>query len=80
MSGIDFNKAGDYVLTTITGASQLASIEDTKRLVDEFTKIKESSMNNLNKSNSLGYLILDLMGETFLKSFFNKDNKSEFSV
>jgi len=80
MSGIDFYKAGEYVITTITGASQLASIEDTKRLVDEFTKIKESNMDNLNKSNSLGYLILDFMGEKFLKSFFNEENKREFLV
>jgi len=80
MSGIDFNKAGEYVITTIIAARQLASIEDTRKLMDEFIKIKESSMDNFNKSNSLGYLILDLMGEKFLKSFFNEEDKKQFLV
>ncbi|MEE4356770.1 MAG: hypothetical protein V2I97_09885 [Desulfococcaceae bacterium] len=78
MKGIDFAKASEYVLTTIPGARQTLTPESIHPIMDEMKKIHESPMRPPNKSIALGYLVLDIMGESFLKNLFNDENREEF--
>ncbi|OGW18041.1 MAG: hypothetical protein A3G93_08840 [Nitrospinae bacterium RIFCSPLOWO2_12_FULL_45_22] len=74
MADIDFDKTKDYVVTTIIASLQNASPETTRKLMDDTDKIAISSMGDIEKSFALGYLILDIMGEKFLKGlFYNKE-------
>ena len=77
MADIDFSKAGDYVVTTIIASLQTASPKTTKRLMDESDKIGKSPIGDIEKGYALGYLILDIMGEKFLKGLFH--NKERFT-
>jgi hypothetical protein len=79
MADIDFNKAKTYVTSTIIAGSQLES-NRTQEIQDEIKKIDEVNFSNREKSYALGYLILDLMGEKYLKAFFNNKNSQEYKV
>ncbi len=79
MDGIDFDKARDYVITTILASSQTSSEETTKNLIAEAEKITASEVDNRDKSYALGYLILDMMGENFLENIFSASLKSRFT-
>ncbi|RMD57549.1 MAG: hypothetical protein D6828_03570 [Nitrospirae bacterium] len=70
MSNINFDEVKDYVVTTILASLQNPSQEMTRSLMDEIEKISESEMDDQEKSFALGYLIIDIMGEDFLKRFF----------
>jgi len=78
MADIDFSKAKDYVITTIIASSQINSEEKTKTLMAEADKIKNSPAGDMEKSYALGYLVMDIMGERFLKEFFNDKNRERF--
>jgi hypothetical protein len=78
MSDIDFAKAKNYVLTTIIGSTQAVSPEDTKILMNEADNIENSPVDDIEKSFALGYLVLDTMGERFLKSLFDRKNRARF--
>jgi len=78
MAEIDFQLARDYVVMTIVGSRQIISDERTKELMDEVRKIDESSLSDADKSISLGYLILDFMGERFLERCFSEPNRRRF--
>jgi hypothetical protein len=77
MSDIDFSTAKDYVITTILASSQTHSPEVTKEIMEEADKIEKSQMSDIDKSYALGYLIMDYMGERFLKEMF-KNNSDRF--
>lgn len=78
MHTIDFDKARDYVITTILASSQASSEETTRNLIAEADKITASGMDNRDKSYALGYLILDMMGENFLEHIFSESQKTRF--
>lgn len=78
MADIDFTKAKDYVVQTIIGSSQADSPEDTARLMEDAENIANSPVGEIEKGYALGYLVLDKMGEKFLKSLFNEENKQRF--
>jgi hypothetical protein len=79
MTDIDFNKAKDYIVTTILASRQIVSADETKKVMTEAEKIVNSPIDELEKSYALGYLVLDTMGEKFLKSLFDRKNKSRFT-
>jgi hypothetical protein len=79
MAHIDFQKAKGYVETTILASLQSPSQDTTKLLMVEIDKISESSTEDKEKSLALGYLILDIMGEDFLKDLFNDRNRNYFT-
>jgi len=78
MQTIDFTKAKDYVVMTIDASSQTTSPEATQKLITEAEKIAGSPIGDLEKSYALGYLVLDMMGEKFLKELFNEPNRARF--
>lgn len=78
MEHVDFTKAGNYVLTTVVAARQAASPEETRKLMDGLQKIDQSRIEMIDKGYALGYLVLDIMGEAFLKNLFNDRNKDRF--
>ncbi|MGA1864317.1 MAG: hypothetical protein ACMUHX_04575 [bacterium] len=78
MVDIDFSRAKDYVVTTIIASSQINSEETTKAVMKEAEKIENSPIDDIEKSYALGYLVMDIMGEKFLKGLFNNKNKERF--
>lgn len=78
MSDIDFSKAHNYAVTTMIASSQIDSPEAVKTLMEEAEKITSSPIADEEKSLALGYLLLDMMGETFLKSLFHEKNRNKF--
>ena len=79
MRDIDFHKVQGYAETTIIASLQNAAPETIKHLMDEIAKIKTSKqMGEKEKSFALGYLILDIMGEEFLKKFFDESTREEY--
>lgn len=79
MADIDFEKTWTYVITTIQGARQIATPESITELLNEVEKIQEGPLDPVNKSQALGYLVLDIIGEAFLKNLFTEQNKQGFS-
>ncbi|QTA85215.1 hypothetical protein [Desulfonema magnum] len=79
MADIDFYKTKDYVVTTILASSQIDSPETARELINSTTEIAESPMEDTDKSYALGYLILDNMGEKFLKTLFHDGNRDRFT-
>ena len=79
MADIDFNKAKDYVMTTVIASTQTVSPEETRTMMDEAEKIEGSPIGDIEKSLALGYLVVDTMGEKFLKALFDKKNKARFA-
>ncbi|MBI4595415.1 MAG: hypothetical protein HY730_03445 [Candidatus Tectomicrobia bacterium] len=75
---IDFKKTKDYAVTTLLASLQTVSAETTKKLIEEAEKIGNSPIGEIEKSHALGYLILDNMGEEFLRGFFNKKTRPNF--
>ncbi len=80
MMKIDFSKAKQYVVSTIIASSQLASNETPKKLMKDADSIEHAQTGGMEKSLALGYLILDFMGEKFLKTLFHDENLEQFSV
>ena len=78
MAGIHFEKAAGYVVTTIQGARQTATPEQIKSMLDEIDKIFRVQTDPADKSYALGYMILDMMGEDFLKTMFHGKNRERF--
>ena len=78
MADIDFNKAKNYVLATIIASSQLESNTSIDKLKTDMENLAESNFTNKEKSYALGYLILDLMGEKFLRNIFNDKIKQDY--
>jgi hypothetical protein len=78
MTGIDFDKAKNYAVTTVIAASQTMSPEVTEELMAEADKIQASPISAADKSYALGYLVLDMMGEKFLKALFTPKTRSRF--
>lgn len=80
MKDIDFERSWEYVITTIQGARQTASPEIIRELVDNVEKIRQFPTDPVDKSYALGYLVLDAMGETFLKQLFDRHNRERLAV
>lgn len=78
MRNIDFQAASVYVLATITASLQ-ENRPDEVELLEEITKIAQSDIDEVDKSYSLGYLILDAVGERFLKNMFTREIRGRFS-
>lgn len=80
MEGIDFDKAKFYVSTLILGSMQNLSDEDKEDLGIKIKGIEERPVSPQEKSYALGYLILDFMGENFLKKVFKGKLKERFQT
>ncbi len=78
MLDIDFSKACNYAVTTMIASSQLDSPEAVKTIMEEAEKITSSPISDEEKSLALGYLLLDMMGEAFLKSLFHEKNRNKY--
>jgi hypothetical protein len=78
MAEIDFSKAKGYVVRSIIGSSQTMPPETIKKLMDDVDGIANSPIDATDKSFALSYLVLDTMGEKFLKSLFTKGKKDRF--
>lgn len=72
MEGIDFDKVKFYASTLILGSMQNLSAKDEEELGTGIKNIKESPVSPQEKSYALGFLMLDFMGENFLKEVFSE--------
>ena len=78
MADIDFTKAKTYVLTTIIASSQLESNASIDKIKADVDNLAASKFTNKEKSYALGYMILDLMGEKFLRNIFSSKVKQDY--
>lgn len=78
MKGIDFDKAVHYVNVQIDGSLQNLPSEDRELLGIRAAEIAEAELPNREKAMSLGFLVLDLVGEEFLRELF-AGTRSDFS-
>lgn len=76
MGEVNFSEKKGYVETTLIASLQTNSPEFTKTIMDEIEKINNSDIEDRQKSYALGYLILDVIGEKFLRSLFKKEKKN----
>ncbi|MCP4545783.1 MAG: hypothetical protein GY835_04870 [bacterium] len=79
MKDIDFYKAAHYAKVQIAGALQNPSVADREKMGVRFREIADGDFPMREKAHALGFLILDLMGEDFLRDLF-RDNRADFLI
>ena len=72
MEGIDFDKVKFYASTLILGSMQNLSGKDEEELGTGIKDIEETPVSPQEKSYALGFLMLDFMGENFLRKVFSE--------
>ncbi len=79
MEGIDVDKAMHFVNVQIGGSLQHLSPEDNEELGERSGEIAAAGLPMREKALALGFLILDFMGEDFLRDLF-EGRRQEFLV
>jgi hypothetical protein len=68
MKGKDFDGSRIHSSTMITGSRQNLSLQDQKDLANQIREIVDRKIPDQEKSYALGFILLDFMGEEFLKA------------
>jgi hypothetical protein len=68
MKGKDFDGSRIHSSTMITGSRQNLSLQDQKDLANQIREIGDRMIPDQEKSYALGFILLDFMGEEFLKA------------
>ncbi|PRP97693.1 hypothetical protein ENSA5_32000 [Enhygromyxa salina] len=72
MDGKDFDGSRIHASTMITGSRQNLSLQDQKDLANQIREVVDRKIPDHEKSYALGFILLDFMGEAFLKAVAEK--------
>lgn len=67
MTGRDFEGSKQHASTMVTGSRQSLSLQDQKDLANQMREIIDRQIPDQEKSYALGFVLLDFMGEEFLR-------------
>lgn len=68
MKGKDFDGSRIHSSTMITGSRQNLSLQDQKDLANQIREVVDRKIPDQEKAYALGFILLDFMGEEFLKA------------
>lgn len=68
MKGKDFDGSRIHASTMITGSRQNLSLQDQKELASQIREVDDRTISDEEKAYALGFILLDFMGEEFLKA------------
>lgn len=68
MKGKDFDGSRIHSSTMITGSRQNLSLQDQKDLANQIREVGDRKIPDQEKAYALGFILLDFMGEEFLKA------------
>jgi hypothetical protein len=72
MDGKDFDGSRIHAATMITGSRQNLSLQDQKDLANQIREVVDRKIPDQEKAYALGFILLDFMGEEFLKAVASK--------
>ncbi len=68
MADVDFDRVAKYAKTSIPSTSRDLSLEERRILVSRIAEIEGSEVDDVQKRYALGFLVLDFMGEAYLRA------------
>lgn len=79
MVNIDYKKTKEPLIQMMTQSMQNISKEKLAKLARKIAELEKSKLSNQEKSDGLGFQVLDIAGEKLLEKFF-KDSREDYEI